>query len=377
MTESTATPEQAPALAREDARTYHRWQFRIGGLRFLIFAGSLCVLLVSGLSARLRDLLAAWTLPWWLAVPAAVLVIGLSVEILGLPLSLIGGFWLPRRYGLHHQTFARWSADRVKTAIIGGILGVAATLIVYALLRSTPWWWLWAAAALFLGQVVLAFVTPIWLVPIFYRLTPLSEGELRSRLLRLAERARVPAIGVWVADQSRRSRTANAAVVGLGRTRRIVLFDTLVKEFEPDEVEAVLAHELGHHAAGDVWHGLAVQGMLTVMALWIADRVLTAGATALGLSGPADPAGLPLLGLVTMAVSLIALPIVNSWSRRVETRADDFALTLTRDPDPFIRAMERLADLNLAERKPHLLKEVMLSSHPSVDRRVARARTRA
>ena len=182
-------------LNQDDARSYHRWQFRIGGLRFLISSGYLCALLVSGLAARLRDLLAAWMPQWWLAVPAAVLVIGLGLQILTLPLSLLGGFWLPRRNGLHHQTFARWLMDRVKAGIIGGILGVAAALIVYALLRSTPWWWLWAAATLFLGQVLLAFVTPIWLVPIFYRLTPLTEGDMRSRLLRLAERARVPAIG--------------------------------------------------------------------------------------------------------------------------------------------------------------------------------------
>jgi STE24 endopeptidase len=310
-------------------------------------------------------------------VSIAVLLIGLGQEILTLPLSLIGGFWLPRRYGLHHQTFVRWAIDRSKAGLIGIILGGAAVLIIYALLRSTPWWWLWAAAALFVGQVLIAFVTPIWLVPIFYRLIPLPEGDLRSRLLRLAERAGVPAIGVYIADQSRRSRTANAAVVGLGRTRRIILFDTLVKEFQPDEVEAVLAHELGHHAAGDVWRALAVQGVLTVAAMWLADRVLVAGADALGLFGPADVAGLPLLGLVTMAVSILALPLVNGWSRRIESRADDFALELTGNPTPFIGAMERLADLNLAERKPHLLKELVLYSHPSVDRRVARARARA
>jgi STE24 endopeptidase len=214
-------------------------------------------------------------------------------------------------------------------------------------------------------------------VPLFYRLTPLADGDLRARLLALAERAGVPAIGVWIADQSRRSRTANAAVVGLGHTRRIILFDTLVSEFRPDEIEAVLAHELGHHAAGDIGYSLGVQGILTFIAMWVAGRVLAAGAGALGLSGPADVAGLPLLGLVTMAVSIVALPFVNSWSRRVESRADDFALKLTRDPTPFIGAMERLADLNLAERKPHVLKELMLYSHPSVYRRVSRAQARA
>jgi STE24 endopeptidase len=290
-----------------EARSYHRWQFRLGALGLLLTAGYLVALLVTGAAAHLRDSLAARTLHWWQVVPSAVLILGAGHQLLTLPVSWLGGFWLPRRHGL----------------------------------------------------------------------TPLADGDLRSRLLRLAERARVPAVGVWIADQSRRSRTANAALTGPGRTRRILLFDTLVSRFEPEEVEAVLAHELGHHVAGGVWRGLAVQGAVTLAAFWVADRALAAGAGARGLSGPADPAGLPLLGLVTMAVSLIALPVINGWSRRVETRADDFALRLTRAPGSFIGAMERLADINLAERDPHFLKELVLYSHPSVGRRIARARNRA
>lgn len=149
-----------------------------------------------------------------------------------------------------------------------------------------------------------------------------------------------------------------------------------MSRFEPEEVEAVLAHELGHHVAGDVWRGLAVQGAVTLAAFWVADRALAAGAGALGLSGPADIAGLPLLGLVAMAVSLIAPPVTNSWSSRVETRADDFALRLSQGPGAFIATMERLAGLNLAERDLHFLKELVLYSHPSVGRRIARARNR-
>ena len=360
-----------------DARTYHRWQLWLGVLRMILTAGYLAALLASGASARLRDLLAAWTSHWWLAVAAGVVALGVGHQVLTLPLAWLGGFELPRRYGLSHESYGQWLRDRVKGGLIGGALAVAGALVVYALLRSTPWWWLWAAAAFAAGYTLLALVMPIWLVPLFYRLTPLAEGDLRSRLLRLAERARVPAIGVWIADQSRRSRTANAAVTGLGGTRRILVFDTLLNRFEPDEIEAVLAHELGHHVAGDVWRGLAVQGAVTLAALWIADRVLDAATGALGLSGPSDIAGLPLLGLVTMAVSLIALPVINGWSRRVETRADDFALRLTGAPGPFIGAMERLAALNLSERDPHFLKEMVLHSHPSVGRRIARARTGA
>src|SRR5262249_37469673 len=171
--------------------------------------------LLTGLWIRLRDLLGSWTPHWWVAVPVAILLIGLGLQLVTLPLSLIGGFWLPRRYGLHHQTLARWSLDRVKASLVGALLMCVAALIVYGLLRSSPWWWLWAGGALFRGQVPLPSVPPTWLVPLFYRLPPVGEGDLRARLLRLAGRAGVPAIGVWIADQSRRSRTANAAVVGL------------------------------------------------------------------------------------------------------------------------------------------------------------------
>src|SRR5262249_39508119 len=193
--------------------------------------------------------------------------------------------------------------------------------------------------------VFLTFVAPIWLVPLFYRLTPLAEGDLRSRLLRLAERAGVPAIGVGVAGQSRGNRAPHAPRGRLRATRPIHPLRPPLSGVHTDEVEAVLAHELGHHAAGDIWRGLGVQAVLTVVVMWIADRVLIVGAAALGLSGPADVGGLPLLGLVTMAVSLLALPLVNGWSRHIETRADDFALELTRDPTPFIGAIEPLAPL--------------------------------
>jgi STE24 endopeptidase len=360
-----------------EARTYHRWQLGLSVIRVLLTAGYLAVLLATGAAARLRDLLDAWTTHWWLAVPSAVIMLAAGHELLTLPLAWLGGLELPRRYGLSHELLGQWLRDRIKGGLIGAGLASAGALVVYGLIRSTPWWWLWAAAAFAAGGALLAFVMPIWLVPLFYRLTPLSEGDLRSRLLRLAERARVPAVGVWIADQSRRSRTANAAVTGLGRTRRILVFDTLVSRFEPAEVEAVLAHELGHHVAGDVWRGLVVQGVVTLAAFWVADRALGAASGSLGLSGPADLAGLPFLGLVTMAVSLIALPVINSWSRHVETRADDFALRLMGTPGPFIGAMERLADLNLSERNPPYLKELLLHSHPSVGRRVARARTGA
>jgi len=210
-------------------------------------------------------------------------------------------------------------------------------------------------------------------VPLFYRLTPLPDGPLRTRLLALAGRVGVPVTGVFVVDQSRKSRTANAAVTGLGRTRRILLFDTLLQDFTLEEVEAVLAHELAHQLHGDIRRGLLVQGALTLVTFRIADAALRLGAGWLGLGGPADLAGLPLFGLVLVVVSLAALPLANGWSRHVEWRADRFALR-TADPHAFIASMERLAALNLAEREPHPLEEFFLYSHPSIGRRIAHAR---
>src|SRR5438552_364931 len=176
----------------------------------------------------------------------------------------------------------------------------------------------------------------------------LADPTLRTRLLALAERAGVSAVGVWIADQSRKSRTANAAVIGLGRTRRILLYDTLAAGFRPEEIEAVLAHELGHHAHGDLRRGLLVQGALSVATFWIASHALRAGVGRFGYASVADPAGLPWLALVLAALGLVLTPLVNAFSRYLERQADDFALALTRDPAGFIGAMERLAALNLA-----------------------------
>jgi STE24 endopeptidase len=216
-------------------------------------------------------------------------------------------------------------------------------------------------------------VFPIWLLPLFYRLTPLDDVALRERLLTLAGRTGVPVVGVWVADQSRRSRTANAALTGLGRTRRIILFDTLVREFTPDEIESVLAHELGHHVHGDVRRGLLAQGIFTLVTFGLADIALRAGVNLWNLSGPADPAGLPWLSLALMGLGLLAAPAANALSRWIERQADDFALAATQNPGSFIGAMERLAALNLAERQPSRLKEILLYSHPAIARRIARA----
>ena len=357
-----------------DAARYHRLQLVLAVAGLAVTVIYLAAALATGAAHALALTAARVTDSAWLRVAIVALVLAAAHGALTFPFAWTRGWWLPRRYGLLHQPLAAWLGDRAKAALLTGALGLAAVEIIYALLRSTPHWWLAAAAAFFAAHVAIAFVLPVWIVPLFYRLTPLDDEQLRQRLLALASRAGVPAVGVWVADQSRKSRTANAAVVGWGRTRRILLFDTLLTQFPSEEIESVLAHELGHHVHGDMRRGLAVRGALSVLTFWVADLLLRAGVSRLGLAGAADPAGVPWLALVLLGLGLVTLPLGNGFSRRIERQADDFALATTGNPAAFIGAMERLGDLNLAERRPNRLKELVLYSHPALDRRIARAR---
>jgi STE24 endopeptidase len=356
------------------AARYHRIQLTLGAVGFAVGVAYLAAVLVSGAGTSLAHRLSG--LPWWGQVAGVAAALALAHRLLLAPLTWVRGWWLPRRYGVLHQPIGAWLRDRAKAASLGAVLGLGAITVIYALLRWVPsWWWLVASLMFLAMYVVIAIVVPIWIVPMFYRMTPLADEALRARLLDLAARTGVPAIGVWVVDESRKSRSANAAVVGLGRTRRIVLFDTIL-DFPPRELDSVLAHELGHHARHDIWRGLAVQVVVTVVGFAVADVVLSRGVAWLGLSGIADPAGVPWLALVLGVVGLAALPLTNAYSRMIERAADDFSVGATRDVDGFVAAMERLAVRNLAKRRPHRLVELLLYSHPSIERRIARARAR-
>jgi STE24 endopeptidase len=360
------------------ARQYHRRQFALTLVDLALGVVLLAWWSWSGAAVRLAALLEAR-----LGAPSAVvagmaLSVGASQVLLTFPLDVVAGFLLPRRAGLLTQDFGSWLGDRAKGLLIGGVLGLGALEIIYGLLRWSPHrWWLWAGGVLAAGLVLLAAAVPRWLIPLFYKLTPLDDPLLRERILALAARMGVQAAAVVVADFSRKGRTANAAVVGLGRTRRILVSDTLLREFPADEVDVVLAHELGHHARRHVPQGLVIQSFLILGTLWAADRILRASAAGLGLTGPADPAGLPVLALILSALGLLTTPLVAAWSRRLEREADRVALEVSGAPDAFVAAMERLGQLNLAERRPGRLRELLFATHPSIESRIDAGRAAA
>jgi Zn-dependent protease with chaperone function len=313
----------------------------------------------------------------WLMVAGFGAVFGGVYYVLDLPLSYYSGYVLPHRFGLATQNLASWVADQVKGALVGGALGGVMLEVIYAVLRAAPdTWWLWAGGILLLFNVILANLAPVLIMPIFWKFTPLGDehAELAERLMRLAERANTRVRGVFRFDMSRRTKAANAALTGLGNTRRIILGDTLLAEFTPDEIETVLAHELGHHVNRDIPVGMAVSSVMTLGGLYLAFLGLRWGAAVFGFAGPADIAALPVLALVMGAYGLLTMPLGNAYSRWRERRADEYALRATGKGAAYASALTRLANQNLAEADPEGWVEFLLYSHPAMGRRIEMAR---
>lgn len=363
-------------LANEDkASRYHRLKRRASLAGTALGALLLLLLVVSGASVALRD--AAAALAGGLFLPTVVIYVALLLlgnEALRLPLALYQELALERRYGLSTQSMGKWWLDQAKGLGVTLVLGWLAALIVLGLLRWSPErWWLIAAGVFAVLLIGLAQLAPVVLLPIFYTFTPLQRPELVARLLALGERAGARVLGVFEWRLGDRTRKANAALTGIGRTRRILISDTLLAEHSDDEIEVILAHELAHHVYRDIWSGIALEAVLILAGFAAADALLTRLGGLLGLTGKADIAGVPLLLLAVGGVSLLLLPVFNMLSRAHERRADRYALEMTRNADAFVTAMKRLAAQNLAEERPSRMVEVLFYTHPPTAARIAAA----
>lgn len=361
-------------MNEDKSARYHRLQRR-ASIASAAWTGLLLGALVfSGASLLLRDALAAWWDDPAFVVTGMVLVVFLLSEALALPLAFYANHVLEHRYGLSRQTAGSWLVDHVKALAIGLVLTLPAAWFVYWTMRTSPaGWWVISALGFSIVLVVLANLAPVVLLPLFFKFTPLDRPELRDRLERLAERAGARVVGVYRWDLGAKTSKANAALAGLGGTRRILLSDTMLEQYSDDEIEVVLAHELAHHVHGDIWKGVALETALMLVGFGVAHAALTWFGTALGLLGIADPAGVPLVALALGLVSLVLLPIGLGLSRRHERHADRFALDLTGNPAAFTSAMRRLGAQNLAEERPSRLVQWLFYSHPPLRERLEAA----
>jgi STE24 endopeptidase len=373
VTADTPIPAQVDS---PEARRYNRVRRWLGIADFVIGFVFLVVLLATGWSGWLRDLAYRMGLGnYSLSVFMYLLLLLVIGKVLGIGLDFYG-FRLERRYKLSNQRFRSWVWDEAKSFLIGLVMGGVVVELLYFTIRQWPQnWWLLAWAALMVLFVVLGQLEPVVLFPIFNKFEPLDDEELRRRLVVLSERAGTRVRGVYRWKASEKTKKANAMLTGLGLTRRIILADTLLDNYTPDEIEAVLAHELGHHVHRHILKLIFVQAAITFIGLFAANWILHYAVDhhLFEFVQISDFADLPLLALVATALSFLLMPALNAYSRYNERQADRYAFESIASVEPFVSSMNKLAEQNLAERTPSKWVEWFFHSHPSISRRLAAA----
>lgn len=350
------------------------WLFAAGtGLRL----AALLLLVLTPASAALRNL-AVRLAPAHPALAVAIYVALLVVifELLTLPLGYYAGFVREHAFGLSTQTRVAWLWDRVKGTLLTLALAVPLASLLALLWRRYPGRWVIPAWGLGgVAMVLLVALAPVVIDPLFNTVRPLRDPDLSQRVIALAARAGIPVDQVYEMDASRRTRKGNAYFTGLGHTKRIVLYDTLLTGTGPEEVELVVAHEIGHWRRAHIWKGIGLSFLGMGIALWWGARVLEWAVRRGGfhLAGPADVAGVPLFLLALFVLNLVSLPIQNGISRIFEREADRTSLTLTGNAMAFIRSEVELARSNLADLSPPAALVWLLYTHPPVAERIRMA----
>lgn len=370
-----------PGLDIPKAKRYSR-------LRLGIFLGSsalgvarLAAFAVSGRSAALRGTIQRRVPDSRLRTPAYLAATTTLGWLASLPLGYLGGHRVERRFGLTTQSDTSWLSDELKGLALGLALQVPIATGAYAVIRRRPTdWWLILSGATVPLVVLFSNLAPVLIMPIFNRFDRLSDRDpaLAERVRALADRAGVPIADVYRMNMSRQSEKPNAFFTGLGGSKRIVLGDTLVERFQPEEIDAVVAHELGHQIHGDIWRLVALGGVLGFGGAFIASRLapalVAATAARSGVDDLGDEASLPLLALVMTGIGFVAAPIQAAVMRSIERRTDRFALDLTGDGDTYAAAMARLAAASLSDPSPPRSVVFFLYSHPPIAERIAAAK---
>ncbi|MCX8038076.1 MAG: M48 family metallopeptidase [Candidatus Sumerlaeia bacterium] len=370
----TAPALDAPSHARRSKR-YQRYKMALGAAEWAVEMAVLAAFFFSGGSVALREAVGRISSAPSAMVLLYLIPVGIVLALISSVFGAVRTFRLDRRFGLSTQSVESWAGDEVKGWLVGGLLWLVAIEALYALLRWFPdTWWLWATVAFSFFFVVLAHLAPILIFPLFFRFTPITDPEITGRLERLAKKAGRRVRGVYEVNLSRKTRAANAALVGFGRTRRILLADNLLDNFTLDEIEAVLAHEFAHHAHRHLPKAALIQTATFFLLFGGLHLILEQTGGRWGLQGIADVANLPFLALAATAIGLAVLPATNAILRSYERAADAYALQTAARPEALCSALERLAQLNLADKSPHPLIEWIFYSHPSISRRVDAAK---
>jgi STE24 endopeptidase len=334
----------------------------------------LVLFLFLGLSAFLRRRIEKITRKrFWVVAFYTVLFLILAF-IVGFPSSYYG-FSLEHKFELSNQTFGAWFGEELLGLLVLAIIALIAVEGIYLALKKVPrTWWIYVSVVFIAFTVVLVNLAPVLIMPLFNVYTPLPQGELRDRLVNLSHRAHVKVEDIFTMNMSKQTKKANAMLTGLGNTKRIVLGDNLVEEFSTDEVEVVMAHEMGHNFFHHIWQGIFLSSVMAAIGFLIihltGPGIITRFRSRLKIDNMADVASLPLILLIFTVYGLVTMPVFPAFSRHMERQADKFAIDITHENGAFITAMQKLSYMNLSDPNPSPVIEFLLYDHPPVSKRI-------
>jgi len=306
-----------------------------------------------------------------IAVNTAISLGGIIQSVITFPLSFYSDYTLEHKYGLSNQTIPGYFKEKIKGMLIGLLLGIPLLLIFYFIIKNySESWWLILGAVMFFFSVIIGRLAPTLIMPLFYKFKPLENEEIKQKILSLCEKTGVRIQGIFEFNMSKNTKKANAAFTGIGKSKRIILGDTLLKNFSPEEIETVFAHEMGHYKKRHIMKLMTVSVFMTFAGLYLTSLAYSNSLNTFGFNSVSEIAALPLLFIYLSLFGLITSPISNILSRKFEWEADTFAIETTRDKGAFISAMEKLADQNLADKTPDKIIEFLFHSHPSIDKRI-------
>lgn len=364
--------DTSPETASQRVKTYQRIKLSLGILSSLVAAVCLLLIVYTGLTLSIYH----WCVSVFSSPALSFLLYAASIStvigIITLPISFTSSYLIEHRYGLSNQTIAHWCVEQLKGLAVGSVLGVPVLLFFYwCSMTFNEFWWFPMSIALLVLFILLSRIAPVLILPLFYKLTPLPDSLLKTRIEELCRDHGIFVNGIFEFNLSKNTKKANAAFTGIGKSKRVLLADTLLHSFPEDEILSVYAHELGHHKHHHLWKGIMLGAVHTFAAFYLSSIFFTFLSRIAGFHPTNFIPALPLLALSLSMIGILTAPMFNAISRKYEREADLYAVKIFGQHQPFISALERLAMMNLTDVSPHPLVEFLFYSHPSIKKRIA------
>ena len=355
----------------DSAKKYNNIKLAIGIGEGIVSFILLLLFVYLGYSLELENFLSNYFSNSYLLFISFLFAIGIAGSVISFPVSWYSGFYLEHKYNLSNQTFVKWIWENFKGLLVSLTIGIPVLLTFYYILNTFySLWWLPFAIIMFFISVVLSQIFPILIFPIFYKVTPIEDKTLKEKIKSLGQKAGINVENIYKFNMSKNTKKANAAFTGLGKTKRIILGDTFLDSYSTEEIETVIAHELGHYKKKHIVKNIFIGTASSFLTLFIIALLYQNSLSWFGFDSITQVAALPLLALWSMLIGIIQTPLGNILSRKFEYEADEYAVIETKNPLAFKNTLEKLTDQNLGDKEPHPFVEWFFYSHPSIKNRI-------